>query len=98
MLKYHIILEKFFEKKHSCGFIFQNWSIYISTFEIQKIYIIFKYVSDELAYCISTFKHVSNLRHRAHAQKCKALLHCTESLERDDTEILGLQIKDEHNC
>ena len=35
------------------------------------------------------------LGYRAHAKKCKPLLHCTESLQRDDIEIhvFGLQIK-----
>ena len=30
-------------------------------------------------------------------KKCRPLLHCTESFERDDIETLGLQIKDERH-
>ena len=38
--------------------------------------------------------------YRAHFQKHKLFLHCTESLERGNIEIVGLnmQIEDEHNC
>ena len=28
--------------------------------------------------------------YRAHTQKCKALLHCTEALKHDNIEIFGL--------
>ena len=31
--------------------------------------------------------HVPTLRYRAHAQKCKPLLHCTKSLKRKDIKI-----------
>ena len=47
---------------------------------------------------ITTSCSVSKPRYRAHAQKCKLLLHCTESLERDEIEIFGLQMKEENNC
>ena len=31
----------------------------------------------------------AEIAYRAHAQKCKHLLHCTESLDRDDVRIIG---------
>ena len=39
---------------------------------------------------ILTSQHVPKLRYRAHAQKCKPFLDCTESLTHDDIEIFGL--------
>ena len=39
---------------------------------------------------ILTSKHIPKVRYRNHSKKCKLLLHCTESLERDDIEIFGL--------
>ena len=38
------------------------------------------------------------LKYRAHAQKCKPLQHCTESLKRNDIEVFGSLMEDEHNC
>ena len=44
-------------------------------------------------YLIITSYSFPKLRYRAHAQKCKPLLHCKESI---DIKVFGLQIKDEH--
>ena len=34
--------------------------------------------------------HVPKLRYGDHAQKCKPLLHCTQSFECGDIDIFGL--------
>ena len=54
------------------------------------------FISDEDKYLITNYSF-PKLRYRAHAQKCKALLHSTESLERDGLETCGLQVKDKRN-
>ena len=47
---------------------------------------------------ILTSLHIPKLRYSTYAQKCKPLLHCTESLNRGDIIIYGLQLEDEYNC
>ena len=44
---------------------------------------------EENSCLILTCKHVPTQIYRANAQKCKPLLHCTESLKRNDIEIFG---------
>ena len=48
-------------------------------------------------YFFKTSYSFRKLRYRILAKKCRPLLHCTESFERDDIETLGLQIKDERH-
>ena len=48
-------------------------------------------------YFLKTSYSFRKLRYRILAKKCRPLLHCMESLERDDIETLGLQIKDERH-
>ena len=55
-------------------------------------------MTDEDTCLIRTSYSVPKLRYRAHVQKCAPPLHCTESLEHEDFEIRGLQIKDERSC
>ena len=40
-----------------------------------------------MLYLITTSYSLPKLRYRAHTQKCKPLLHCTDLLERDNIEI-----------
>ena len=93
--------KRFFEKKHICDFVFQKQSMYILIFYIQNITeacIICVYVLNkklclriqEQHSClilVLTSYHVPPLRYRAHAKKCKPLLHGAESLKHNDIEI-----------
>ena len=54
-----------------------------------NIYYFYLQMPEEDNCLILAFKHVLKLRYRAHPQKCKLLLHCTESLEHADIEIIG---------
>ena len=53
-----------------------------------NIYKLCLWMLEEHSCLILTPKHVSTLRYRAHAQKCKPLLHCTKSLKRNDIDII----------
>ena len=46
---------------------------------------------------ILTSLHNPKIRNSTQVKKCKHLLQCTESLKRDDIEMFGLSIEDEHN-
>ena len=53
-----------------------------------KILILCLCMSEEHNRLILTSYHVPKLRYRAHSRKYKPVIHCTESLERDDIEYL----------
>ena len=55
-------------------------------------------MSEEHNCLILTSWHDPKLRHTAHAQKCKSVLHSTESLKHVDIEIFGSKMEYEHNC
>ena len=79
----------------------QKLKLYIQftkSFKHNNIYKLCLWMLEELSYLILTFWRVPTLIYRAHAQNCKPLLDCTESLKRNDIEIFGLQMEGEHNC
>ena len=63
-----------------------------------NIYKLCLWMPEEHNRLILTSRHVPKLRYRAHAIKCKPLLHCTESFKHVDIEIFNSQTKDEHYC
>ena len=63
-----------------------------------NIYKLRLWMLEEHSCLILTSEHVPTLRYRAHSQKCKPLLHCTESLKKVNIEIFGSKMKDEHKC
>ena len=48
---------------------------------------------EEHNHLILTSQHVTKLKYRSLPQKSKPFLYFTESLERDDIDIIGLQKK-----
>ena len=64
----------------SAEHIYQNW-IFLNKYRTYSIHKCCIQISEEDTYLVKTSHSVSKLRYRAHAQKCKPLLHYTSYLE-----------------